>query len=87
MNTSLSLESILQMLSGLSLSNRKWLAEHLVEPAELERAKQRKSDEEWLREFQALPRGNDMTADDMKKMLRDSHTFGLREINYKYDEE
>ena len=59
MNTSLSLESILQMLSGLSLSNRKWLAEHLVEPAELERAKQRKSDEEWLREFQALPRGND----------------------------
>jgi len=87
MNTSLSLESILQMLSGLSLSNRQWLAEHLVEPAELEHAKQRKSDEEWLREFQALPRGNDMTADDMKKMLRDSHTFGLREINYKYDED
>ena len=57
MNTTLSLDNILQMLSGLSLSNRQWLAEHLVEPEELERAKQRKSDEEWLREFQALPRG------------------------------
>ncbi|MBR1880071.1 MAG: hypothetical protein IJ804_04910 [Prevotella sp.] len=87
MDTSLSLESILHMLSGLSLSNRQWLAEHLVEPAELEQAKQRKRDEEWLREFRALPRGNDMTAEEMKKMLRESHAFGLREINYKYDEE
>ena len=87
MNTTLSLDNILQMLSGLSLSNRQWLAEHLVEPEELERAKQRKSDEEWLREFQALPRGNDMSAEEMKKMLRESHTFGLRKINYKYDEE
>ena len=81
MNTTLSLDNILQMLSGLSLSNRQWLAEHLVEPEELERAKQRKSDEEWLREFQALPRGNDMSAEEMKKMLRESHTFGLRKIN------
>ena len=87
MNTTLSLENILHMLRGLSLSNRQWLAEHLVEPEELERAKQRKSDEEWLREFQALPRGNDMSAEEMKKMLRESHTFGLRKINYKYDEE
>ena len=35
MNTTLSLESILHMLSGLSLSNRRWLAEHLVEPEEM----------------------------------------------------
>lgn len=54
MNTTLSLESILRMLSGLSLSNRQWLAEHLVEPEELERARQRKSDEEFVRELQAL---------------------------------
>lgn len=83
MNTTLSLESILHMLSGLSLSNRQWLAEHLVEPEELERAKQRKSDEEFVREFLSMPRGNDMSADEMKKMLRESHHFGLREINYK----
>ena len=73
MNTTLSLDNILHMLSGLSLSNRKWLAEHLVEPEEIERAKERKSDEDFVREFMALPRGNDMTADEMKKMLRESH--------------
>ena len=32
MNTTLSLENILHMLRGLSLSNRQWLTEHLVEP-------------------------------------------------------
>ena len=87
MNTTLSLESILHMLSGLSLSNRQWLAEHLVEPEELELAKQRKSDEEFVHEFFAMPRGNDMSADEMKKMLRESHHFGLREIKYKYADE
>ena len=87
MNTSLSLESILHMLSGLSLSNRRWLAERLVEPEEQETVHPQKSDAEWLNEFQALPRGNDMSADEMKKFLRESHSFGLRKINYKYDEE
>ena len=87
MNTTLSLENILHMLSGLSLSNRQWLAEHLVEPEELERAKQHKNDEEFVREFLAMPRGNDMSADEMKKMLRESHHFGLREIKYKYADE
>ena len=87
MNTTLSLESILHMLSGLSLSNRQWLAEHLVEPEELERAKQRKSDEDFVREFLAMPRGNDMTAEEMQKMLRESHHFGIRDINYKYADE
>ena len=87
MNTTLSLESILHMLSGLSLSNRQWLAEHLVEPEELERAKQRKSDEDFVRDFLAMPRGNDMTAEEMQKMLRESHQFGIRDINYKYADE
>lgn len=64
MNTTLSLESILRMLSGLSLSNRQWLAEHLVEPEELERARQRKSDEEFVRELQALHDGEPRTHGD-----------------------
>ena len=87
MNTTLSLENILHMLSGLSLSNRQWLAEHLVEPEELERARQRKSDEDFVREFLAMPRGNDMTAEEMQTMLRESHHFGIRDINYKYADE
>lgn len=87
MNTTLSLDNILHMLSGLSLSNRKWLAEHLVEPEEIERAKERKSDEDFIREFMALPRGNDMTAEEMKKMLRESHHFENHETRYRYADE
>ena len=72
MNTTLSLESILHMLSGLSLSNRQWLAEHLVEPEELERARQRKSDEEFVREMRALQYEGQPTAEEMKKMIREN---------------
>ena len=86
MNTTLSLENILHMLSGLSLSNRQWLAEHLVEPEELECAKQCKSDEELLRELHTLHYEGEMSSEEKKKMLRESHTFGLRKINYKYEE-
>ena len=87
MNTTLSLENILHMLSGLSLSNRQWLAEHLVEPEELERARQRKSDEEFVREMRALQYEGQPTAEEMKKMIRESHHFGLRDIKYKYADE
>ena len=87
MNTTLSLENILHMLRGLSLSNRQWLAEHLVEPEEMERAKQRKSDEEFVREMRALQYEGQPTAEELKKMIRESHHFGLRDIKYKYADE
>ena len=87
MNTTLSLENILHMLSGLSLSNRQWLAEHLVEPEEMERAIQRKSDEQLVRDLQALHYEGEPTAEERKKMLRDSHHFGGREIKYSFDDE
>lgn len=87
MNTTLSLESILHMLGGLSLSNRKWLAERLVEPTEQERSSQCKSDELLVHELQALRYEGEPTTEEKKKMLRDSHLFGEREINYKYTDE
>ena len=87
MNTTLSLENILHMLSGLSLSNRQWLAEHLVEPEELERARQRKSDEEFVREMRALQYEGQPTAEEMKKMIRENRHFGLRDIKYTYTDE
>ena len=86
MNTTLSLESILHMLSGLSLSNRQWLAKHLVEPEELKMTQQRKRDEELVSKLHALHYDGEMTAEEMKKNLRSSHTFGLREIKYSYDD-
>lgn len=78
MNTTLSLESILHMLSGLSLSNRRWLAEHLVEPEEMERVIQRKSDEEWLKELQALHYEGEPSAEEKKRFLRESRYFSGR---------
>lgn len=87
MNTTLSLENILHMLGGLSLSNRQWLAERLVEPTEQERISQRKSDEQLVRELQALRYEGEPTTEEKKKMLRDSHLFGGREIKHKYTDE
>ena len=72
MNTTLSLETILHMLRGLSLSNRQWLAKHLVEPEELGKDELRKSDEEFVRELQALHYAGEPTAEELKKALRDS---------------
>ena len=68
MNTTISLENILNMLRGLSLSNRQWLAEHLVEPAEMEQMVQRKSDAQLVRDLQALRYEGDPTTEEKKKM-------------------
>lgn len=87
MNTHLSMEAILEMLRGLSLSNRQWLAEHLVDPEELDSTIQRERDEAFVRELHALRYEGEPTAEEKKRMLRESHHFGLRKINYKYANE
>ena len=87
MNTSLSLENILHMLSGLSLSNRQWLAEHLVEPEELEQSKQRKSNEQWLKELQALHYEGEPSVEEKKRFLRESRSFSGRNIKYNFENE
>ena len=76
-------------IKGLSLSysDRQWLAEHLVEPEEIERAKERKKDEEWVRELMALRYDGERSAEEKKRVLRESHHFGLRKINYRYGDE
>ena len=84
MNTTISLESILDMLKGLSLSNRQWLAEHLVKEHEQEKADQRKSDEEFVRELLALHYEGEPSAEELKAALRASHHFENREIKYDY---
>ena len=89
MNESLSLESILEMLKGLSLSNRQWLAEHLIEPSEVEneRELQRKRDEQWIRELQALHYEGEPSAEEKKRIIRESRSFVGRNIRYNYTDE
>lgn len=83
------LNNLWTYIQGLSLSysDRQWLAEHLVEPEEIERAKQRKRDEELVRKLRSLRYEGEMTADELKKALRESHTFGLRRINYQFGDD
>lgn len=82
MDTTLSLETILHMLKGLSPSSRLWLAEHLVEADETDRAIERRSDEELMQKLHSLRYDGEMTAEEMKKALHESRSFGLRDIKY-----
>jgi hypothetical protein len=83
------LNNLWTYIKGLSLSysDRQWLAERLVEPEEIERAKQRKRDEELVHKLRSLRYEGEMTADELKKALRESHTFGLRKINYQFGDD
>ena len=83
------LNNLWTYIKGLSLSysDRQWLAEHLIEPEEIERAKERKRDEEWVRELMALRYEGEMNAEEKKRLLRESHTFGLRKVNHKYNDD
>lgn len=83
------LNNLWAYIQGLSLSysDRQWLAEHLVEPEEIERAKQRKRTEQFVREMRALQYEGQPTAEEMKKRIRESHHFGLRKINYTYGDD
>ena len=76
------LNNLWTYIKGLSLSysDRQWLAEHLVEPEEIERAKQRKRDEELVRKLRSLRYEGEMTADELKKALRESHTKNIPDV-------
>ena len=80
MTATIPLETVLHALSGLSLDNRRWLAEHLLLPAERQATSsiENVSDDDFIRDFLATPYDNPMTAEEHKKMIRDSHQFGMR---------
>ena len=79
-NVTISLDSILYSLGFLSSSNKRWLAEHLIEQAikedaEVETAKQ--SDEEFFKEFFALPYDNPITAKEAKRIIHENRHSGV----------
>ena len=83
------LNNLWTYIMGLSLSysDRKWLAEHLVEPEEIERAKERKRDDEFVREMRALQYEGQPTAEEMKRMIRESHYFDSDKLRNRYSDE
>lgn len=85
MNVSISLplEEILRSLGSLSLSNRKWLAEHLIEQVKEDERKEIKENKSFFSDFLNLPYDNPMSAAEENKMIRGNHYFDPnRDINH-----
>lgn len=80
------LNNLWTYIKGLSLSysDRQWLAEHLVEPEEIERINERERNEKFVREMMALQYEGQPTAEEMKRMIRESHYFDNDKVSYKY---
>ena len=68
------LNNLWTYIKGLSLSysDRQWLAEHLVEPEEIERINERKRDEHFVRDMRALQYEGQPAAEEMKRMIREN---------------
>ena len=79
----------MSLMQGMNREQKLAVVAFLVDSMqdEEEEARQRTSDEEFVREFLATPYDNPMTADEAKQMIRESHHFGGRNIKPLHDEE
>lgn len=79
-NVTISLDSILRSIGFLSNSNKRWLAEHLIEQLAKEEAEteaEKQSDEEFFRDLFSTPYDNPMTAEEAKHVIRESRCSGV----------
>lgn len=80
-NVTVSLDSILDSLRFLSSSNKRWLADHLIEQVAREEeavSEAKATDDDFFKEFMALPHDYPITAEEQKKLIRESRHFGAR---------
>ena len=76
------------LMQGLSREQKLAVVAFLIDTMQDEEEQQRrKADEEFVKELLALRYDGEMSAEDMKQMLRESHHFGGRNIKPLYDEE
>lgn len=76
----------LNMMQEMSIEQKLALVAYLINTIQREEQK-KTSDEEFVKELLALRYEGEMSADEMKRMLRDSHHFGDRNIKPLYDGE
>lgn len=79
-NVTISLDSILHSLGFLSSSNKRWLAEHLIEQAakdEVEASAAKQSDEDFFKDLFSTPYDNPMTAEEAKRIIRENRHSGV----------
>lgn len=69
MNATFSLDTILSMLRGLSLDNRIWLAEHLINPAEQQELAKQK-DVNRQNGWPKIRRGDMVISDDVANLVK-----------------
>lgn len=86
MDITVSLDSLLNWLGFLSRDNRRWLGEHLLQQVAEEEKTAKNKDEEFVRKFLNMPVGYHNTAEEEKKLIRESHYFDPdRKINHIWD--
>lgn len=79
-NVTVSLDSILDSLRFLSSSNKRWLADHLIEQVareEQEVGDAKASDVDFFKDFMALPHDYPITAEEQKRLIRESRHSGI----------
>lgn len=79
----------MSLMQGLNREQKLAVVAFLVDTMqdEEEEARRRTDDEEFVKELLALRYDGEMSAEEMKQMLRESHHFGGRNIKPLYDEE
>lgn len=75
-NVTISLDSILHSLGFLSSSNKRWLAEHLIEQAAKDEA-EATSDEEFFKDLFSTPFDNPMSVAEAKRIIRENRHSGV----------
>lgn len=76
----------LNLIQEMSMEQKLALVAFLINTIQHEEQK-KTSDEEFVKELLALRYESEISADEMKQMLRDSHHFGDRNIKPLSDEE
>ena len=76
----------LTLIQELSLEQKLALVAFLIDTMQDEERK-KTTDEEFVKELLALRYDGEMTADEMRQLLRESHHFGERNIKTLYDGE
>lgn len=76
----------LNLMQEMTIEQKLALVAFLINTIQHEEQK-KTSDEEFVQELLALRYDGEMSADEMKQLLRDSHYFGERNIKMPYDGE
>lgn len=82
----ISLDGLLKSLGALSVDNRRWLAEHLMDQVKEEERHTSVKDNEFMRDFFSTPYDNPLTAEEEKQMIRNGRYFDpdrkINQLNY-----